>query len=41
MDMDHAAILEMNELVFAATFDQADARAAQRSERGSGDAPAE
>ena len=41
MDVDHAAILEMNELVFPATFDHADARASQRSKRGSGDAPAQ
>jgi hypothetical protein len=41
MNVDHPAILEMNELVFAATFDHADARALQRSKRGGGDASAE
>jgi hypothetical protein len=40
VNVDDATILEMNELVFAATFDEAHACASQRSKRVSGDASA-
>jgi hypothetical protein len=40
MNVDHAAIREMNELVFPTAFNHADTCASQRSQRGSRHAPA-